>query len=164
MLAAGLGAYPALVTDGSERLLGLGGVLAAAVLAGALAGLPSLVPWVLAVLGGEYAAWFALRGGSVDTRAPVYAAGLLCVGELAYWALDRRTLARPDPELEWRRLGTTLLLAIASVGLGALLLGAAAVSLGRSVAIEALGVAGAVGLLVLLARLAWSERQEEQEP
>jgi hypothetical protein len=162
-VAAGLGAYPALVSDGRERLVGSGGALALVVLAGALAGLPSLVPWALLALGGEYAAWFALRGGSVDTRAPLYAAGLLCVAELAYWALDRRTLARAEGELEWRRLGTILLLAIASVGLGAVLLGAAAVSLGRSVAIEALGVVGAVGLLVLLARLTWGERQEEQE-
>lgn len=162
--AAGLGAYPALATDGLEQLVGLGGAFALLALLVALpAGVSSPVPWALAALGGEYAAWFALRGGDIDTRAPLYGVGLLLVGELSYWALDRRSTAPAELELEVRRAVGLLVMLAATIGLGTLLLGASAVSVGGGVALEAIGVAAAVALLVLVAVLVRSEQAREPE-
>lgn len=125
------------------------------------AGVSSAVPWALAALGAEYAAWFALRGGAVDTRAPLYGAGLLVVAELSYWALDRRSAAHAELELDVRRLVGMLLLLTGSLALGTLLLGASAVSIGGGVVLEALGVTAAVALLVLVAMVVRRGREQE---
>jgi hypothetical protein len=142
--------------------VGLGGAFALIALLVALAGGPSsAVPWALAALGGEYAAWLALRDGGVDTRAPLYGAELLLVAELSYWVIDRRSAARADQELDVRRAVTLLILLAASIALGALLLAASSVTIGGGVALEALGVAGAVALLVVVAILVRGHRQPE---
>jgi hypothetical protein len=118
----------------------------------------ALVPWALAALGGEYVAWLALRGGGVDTRAPLYAGGLLLVVELAYWALERRSRARPDVELEVRRALRLLAGTALAMVAGAAVLAASAVSFDGGVALEALGVAAAIAVLVLVAALARGPR------
>jgi hypothetical protein len=162
-LATGLAAYPPLAASGLERLIAVGGVFGVLALAVGLLGAPSALPWALAAIGGEYAAFFALRGGSVDTRAPVYAAGLLVVAELAYWAGDRRSPARPDRELEVRRLVGILIAAVGSIALGALVLGISSASVGSGVALEALGVACAVALLVIVAVVVRADRDPRPE-
>jgi hypothetical protein len=142
----------------------LGGAFALLALLVALgAGASSAVPWALAALGAEYAAWLALRGGSVDTRAPLYGAGLLLVAELSYWAIDRRSTARAEEQLDVRRAVRLLILLVASIALGTLLLAASSLSIGGGVALEALGVAGAVALLVVVAILVRGQRQPEAE-
>jgi hypothetical protein len=160
----GLAAYPALATDGFEQLVGLGGAFAVLALFVALAvGFTSPVPWALVGLGAEYVSWFALREGGVDTRAPLYGAGFLLVAELSYWAIERRSTARAELELDVRRAVTLLVLLAASIGLGTLLLAASSISIGGGVALEALGVVGAVTLLVLVAVLVRRERTREAE-
>lgn len=153
-----------LVTDGLEQLVGLGGAFALLALLVALGGgVSSAVAWALAGLGGEYASWLALRGSGVDTRAPLYAAGLLLVGELSYWAIDRRSTARAEQQLDVRRAVGLLVALAASIALGTLLLAASSVSIGGGVALEALGVTGAVALLVVVAILVRGQRQPEPE-
>ncbi len=141
----------------------MGAVLGVLGLIAGLLGASSALPWALAAIGGEYAAWFALRGGGVDTRAPVYAAGLLVVAELAYWAGDRRSPARPDTELEVRRLVGVLIAAFGSIALGAVVLGISSVSVGSGVTLEALGVACAVALLIIVASLVRADRDASAE-
>lgn len=153
-----------LVTDGIEQLVAVGGAFALLALLIALGGgVSSAVAWALVGLGGEYAAWLALRGGGVDTRAPLYGAGLLLVGELSYWSLDRRSTARAEQQLDVRRAVALLVALPASIALGTLLLAASSVSIGGGVALEALGVAGAVALLVVVAILVRGQRQPEPE-
>lgn len=149
--------------SGLEQLIALGAVLGIALLAVGLVGLSSAIPWGLAFIGAEYAAWFALRGGGIDTRAPVYGAGLIVVGELAYWARDRRSVAAPDPELEVRRFVALLITAVAAIAAGAAVLGVSSLSLGGGVAVEALGVACAVTLLMLVAKLVRADRDPSPE-
>jgi hypothetical protein len=158
VLAAGVAAYPPLTVSGLEQLIALGAVLGLAALALGLAGLNSAIPCGLALIGAEYAAWFALRGGGIDTRAPLYAAGLIVVGELAYWVRDRRSAAAPDTELEVRRFVALLITAMGTIAAGTVVLGVSSASIGGGVALEALGVACAVGFLVLVARLVRADR------
>jgi len=163
VLAAGLAAYPVASTEGLSRLVAVGAILGMGLLLPALAGAVSALPWALAALGGEYAALFTLRGGDVDTRAPVYAAGLLVVAELVYWTHDRKSTAVPAPGLEVRRFFCVLLFAVGALATGALVLGISSISLGGGVGLEALGVAGAVALIILLAALIRTDRDEQPE-
>jgi hypothetical protein len=150
--------------DGVDRLVGIGGAFALLPLVAAVAGGASgAVPWALAALGGEYAAWIAVRGGDVDTRSPLYGAGLLLVAELAYWAIDRRSIAHAEAELETRRAAMLLVLLAVSIAVGAVLLAASSLSLGGGAAVEAVGVAAAVALLGIVASLVRTQSEQERE-
>jgi hypothetical protein len=146
-----------------EQLVGLGGAFAVLALLLAQAGVSIAIPWGLVALGGEYAAWFALRGEAVDTRAPLYGAGLLLVGELSYWALDRRSAAPADLELDVRRLVALIVVLGGAVAAGTLLLAVSALSIGGGVVVEAVGLAGAVALLALVATLVRAGREVEPD-
>jgi hypothetical protein len=159
-LGVALAAYPASATEGLDRLVAIGAVAGVLLLLVAVAGATSTLPWAIAFIGAEYAAWFALRGGGVDSRAPVYGAGLLVVAELAYWARDRGSTAVPAPGLEVRRSFGVLAAAVGALAVGAVALGISAVSLGSGVALEALGVGAAVALLVLLAVMVREDRDQ----
>lgn len=111
------------------------------------------VAWSLLLLGAEYALWLTERSGGVDTRAPLYAAGLLLVAELAFDGLER-TVVRPEPEVAARRGLQLALLAVGAVGAGAVVLAVATLPVGGSVALTAVGVGAAVTALVLVSRLA----------
>ena len=111
------------------------------------------VAWGLLLLGAEYALWLTERSGGVDTRAPLDAAGLLLVAELAFDGLER-TVVRPEPEVAARRGLQLALLAVGAVGAGAVVLAVATLPVGGSVALTAVGVGAAVAALVLVGRLA----------
>jgi hypothetical protein len=125
-----------------------------AVLAVALAArAPTLVTLAVALAGAAYAAFFLVRkGGAIDTRSPLYGTGLLLGAELAFAALERRT-ARLEPGSALRRIAVGAALAVVAVGLSALVLTAAAAPADGGVLLQALGLAAAVGALVLLAGL-----------
>jgi hypothetical protein len=158
-VALPLAVAPAAAADGPERLVGAAGILGVLLLAVGLA-VPwaLLVPWALVALGAEYAVSLTLRGEEVDTRSPLYGAGLLLVAELAYWALELRRSARPEGDVALLRVLGTIGAAAGAIVVGALVLAATAVDLGSGVVLEVVGVAGAVAVLGLVARLAWSER------
>lgn len=124
------------------------------VLAAALAlRTPGLIAPAVVLLGGEYAGLFLVRTGTVDVRAPLYGALFLLVAELAFAALELRA-GTPDPGLLARRAAILAALALGGVLLGAVVLAAATLPVRGGLALEAVGVAAAVGLLVLLGRLA----------
>ena len=134
--------------------LGAAGIVAVAALAAALAvRLPGLIAPALVVLGAEYAALFVLREATVDVRAPLYGAGFLIVAELSFAAVELRA-GTPDPGLLPRRAAALTALALGGIVLGAVVLAAASVPLHGGIALEAVGVGAAVGLLLVLGRLA----------
>jgi hypothetical protein len=115
---------------------------------------PGILPWVLALAGAEYAAFLVIHETSIDGYAPIYAAGLLLVAELAYWSIERR-VPGPDGEgLTFRRGSILMAACIAAGGVGGLILAMAELSVRGGLWLEALGVASAVGAIALLARLA----------
>jgi len=152
--AALLAAYAALTASRLDWLLGGVGGVGVLVLVAALAlRLPGLIAPALILLGGEYAGLFLVREGTVDIRAPLYGAAFFLIAELAFAALELRA-GTPDPGLIHRRAAILAVLAFGGVVLGAVVLAAATLPLEGGLALEAIGVAAAVGLLVLVGRLA----------
>jgi hypothetical protein len=119
-----------------------------------MAGRAALLAWALAGLGFEYVAGLLARSAPLDEAAPVFAAALLVVGELAYLSLElRRTPAVQDGGLV-RRLFAIISLAAATLGVGALYEAAATLPLLGGTLVPVLGVGAAVAAVVLLVRLA----------
>ena len=110
---------------------------------------PVLVPAALVALGAGYAALLALEGGALDERAPLVAAALFVVAELAYWSLELRDAVADEPGAYARRLAL-----LAALGLGALAVGAgllAVVDAGGGIGIEVAGAVAAVAALAIVA-------------
>lgn len=109
--------------------------------------------WGLAALGAEYGVLFAAQGRALDELTPVYAGAFVLVAELAFWSIERRVPAWSEPGLAERRLAYVAGASAAAAALAGLVLVAAAASGGGGVALEAIGVAAAIGALVLVAAL-----------
>lgn len=145
LLAAAVGGA-AVAAAGDLRLLAAGlSASATAVLAAGLWRARSIVvPWVLLALGAAAATGFA--DGGDPARSPLFAAGLLAVGELSYWSLESR-LSRPaSPGIAARRLALLSGLVAGSIAIGAVLVSVARIDAGGGLALEAAGVAAAVAL------------------
>jgi hypothetical protein len=113
---------------------------------------PSLFPWPLVVLAGLYA--WSLGGAEVDQWVPLYAGAFLAVAELAYWSVELRGRAQDSERLTERRAALIAMLSLLGVGAGGLVLAATSLDIGSGIAVDLLGVAAAVGALVVVARLA----------
>jgi hypothetical protein len=113
-----------------------------------------VLPWAVALAGAEYAAFLAIREGSIDGWAPVYGAGLLLVSELAYWAIETPVRGPSGEGLTFRRTTLVVCACVAAVGVGGLILAMAELSVRGGLWLEALGIAAAVGSIAVLARLA----------
>jgi hypothetical protein len=153
-VAVGLAIWTTLSADREAWLPATLGSAGVALLAVAVVSRrPAPVAWSLALLGAAYAAHLALDGGSVDTRAPLEAAGLLLVAELAFDSLEQG-VARASPELAALRVAVLAGLMVGSIVLGAGILAVAAIPLQGGVVLTAVGVAAAGVALALLALLA----------
>jgi hypothetical protein len=142
-------------SDRFGPLVGAVGLLAVLILVLALAARSEgLLPWAFVLAGAEYAAFLAIRGGSIDGWAPIYGAGLLLVAELAYWSLERPVPGPPGEGLTFRRATLVVTSCVGAGGVGGLILAVAELSISGGIWLEALGVAAAVGSIALLARLA----------
>ncbi len=151
-------AYPALAAERLAWLVGATGAAAVALLTVAVVFRSRvLLPWALVGLGAQYALWLELRGGRIDERAPVVAAGILLAAELGYWSLERTARGRAAGELAARRLLVILGLLCGALLVCAGILAAGTVAVRGSAAVEAVGVAAAVGVLALVWRLARPE-------
>lgn len=130
------------------------GALGLVLLAGGLAtGWGPLVGWALGMFGAQYALIISAQGRSFDEATPIYAAEFFLVGELAFWSVERRVAAWTEPWLLLRRLAYVGGACAGAAGVAGALLVAAAMSRGGGIALEALGVAAAVGTLALLTLL-----------
>jgi hypothetical protein len=146
--------YAAVVASRLGVVLAIvGGVAVGVLVVGLLLRFPPLITTALALLGAEYAVLFVVRGDTVDVRAPLYGAAFLVTAELAFGALELRA-GRSEPMLAPRRAAMLVLVAVGSVVTGLIVLAAAATPLDGGVALEAIGVVAAVGLLVALGRVA----------
>ena len=128
----------------------LGGLALAFLAAGLTARSATGLGWGLAALGGEYAVLFTAQGRALDEAAPVYAVGFVLVAELAFWSVERRVAAWSDPTLAERRLAQLVGVCVGAAAVAALVLVVAAAAVGGGIALEAIGVAAAIGALVLL--------------
>jgi hypothetical protein len=128
--------------------MAVGGAAVFVLVLGLVLGRPAAVPWAIAGLGAEYAA--SLRGEELDGRVPLYAVGLLVTAELAYWALALRRGARDEPGMAPRRLISLLIAATIGLVAGTLLVAVGHVPLRGGLAVEAVGLAAAIGALALL--------------
>jgi hypothetical protein len=78
----------------------------------------------------------------------------IAAGELAFAALELRAAGTADRELVARRTAVVAVLAFGGIVFGAATLAAATIPLKGGVALQAVGVAAAVAVIVLLGRLA----------
>ncbi len=109
--------------------------------------LAALVPAAVLLLGAGYAARLAFDDVPLDQGSAAFAAGLLAVAELSYWSLELRSTVPDEAGGYLRRIAFVAALALATLGLGAVLL--AAVELGRDggIGLELLGALAAVAAL-----------------
>jgi hypothetical protein len=114
--------------------------------------LPSLFPWPLVILAALYA--WTLGSGEIDQWAPLYAGAFLAVAELAYWSVELRGRAQDSERLTERRAALIAVLSLLGVTAGSLVLAATSLEIGSGIALDLVGVAAAVGALVVVARLA----------
>ena len=110
------------------------------------------MPWSLFGLAALYAA--TLHGSALDGWSVAVGGGLLVAAELAYAAIDHERLVREERAVAVRRwailggvLATSVLTALVVVVVAGL-------DVGAGLPLAAAGAAAAVGLLVLVARLA----------
>ena len=107
--------------------------------------------WGFAVLAGAYTALLGHEVDGLDTRAPVVAAALFGVAELAYWSLELRGAVADEPGTYFRRAALLALMLAGVVAIGiALLAVVEAVSAG-GLAVELVGAAAAVAAVALVA-------------
>jgi hypothetical protein len=115
---------------------------------------PAALPWALALLGGEYAGALAIAGHArPDGRAPIVAAALVAIAELACWARELELPVPLERGLASRRALRIALVTIAAAALAGAVLALAAAPLRAGLAGDVVGVAAAVAALVLIARL-----------
>ncbi len=112
---------------------------------------PVTVPAALTCLGGAYALLLLVEDSPLDTSAPVLAAALLLVAELAYLSLELRDAVRDEPGTFTRRLALLAGLALVALGVGELLVVLVDLDTGGGLALEAAGVAAAIAALALVA-------------
>jgi len=155
VVAAALALAPLAQVSGPLRDLlawvaGFGLVLAgaAALRAGSLLG-PALV-----VLLAEYTVVLAGRGDHVDAAAPLIGAGLLLYAELASWAREASARVGDERPVLVSRTIVVAASALAALGIGVLVLLAAALPAGDGLARLAVGVAAAIGTLAVVAVVA----------
>jgi hypothetical protein len=152
--------YAAVEADSLARLvLALGAAAAVTLVVGLAVPLPGAVAGAVAGLGAAWtlAAWS--RGERVPDTTVVVAAAVFLAAELAYWSLEQVPV--PDePELVARRVAGVAVRVAAALVLGAFLLAALGLHAGGGLALEAVGVAAAVGLVALVFALARAESTE----
>ena len=113
------------------------------------------LPWAYAFAGASYAGLLFINGGKIDGAAPLYAAALLLSAELAYWSLEQPVHGSSHR----RRAGLVALACLVGGAVAGLVLSASEFAVHGGLALEVLGVAAAVGVLALVARLARADPQ-----
>jgi hypothetical protein len=128
------------------------GGLALALTTAAALGWRRALAWALVAFVVEYALALASRP-ALDLRAPLVAAGLLVVGELASLAPNLGG-TEPAPRRVSAQVFDALGFGLGAVALGALVLAVATNSPRVGILVQAASAAAAVGLLLLITRLA----------
>lgn len=128
------------------------GALAGLLLAAGLARrLPVSVPLAVLALGAGYGISLGVEGGTLDGRAPVLAAALFLLAELAYWSLELHEAVADEAGAYLRRIGLLSALALGALAVGAGLLAVVDAGDRGGLALEALGAFAAVAALAIVA-------------
>ena len=106
------------------------------------------------LLGSAYAVHLTLDDPTLDTRAPVVAAGLLLAAELAYWSLEELQRVRTEAREQLRHLAVVAALGLGGLFVGAVLLAVADVVRTRGLAVDLFGAGAAASALLLLVLIA----------
>jgi hypothetical protein len=154
LVAGGLGTWTAIAADEGTliRANATAGALAVALLIVALALRVAIaVPVAVALLGAGYLALLGFETDSLDARAPLVAAALFAVAELAYWSLELRGAVADERGSYLRRLALLAAMLAGVTVLGVALLAVVESVEAGGVAADLLGAGAAVGVLTLLA-------------
>jgi hypothetical protein len=152
--AAGTGIWLAAVAEDGylARATLLAAVVASALLTGGLLlRWPVVIPAAICVLTTPYVAALGFELDALDTRAPLIAALLFLVAELAYWSLELRGTLADEPGTYLRRVALLALLAVVTIAGGTVVLAIVGAIAAQGVAFDLLGAAAAVGAIALLA-------------
>lgn len=134
----------------TATLGGAGGLLLLLVL---WRGHDDLLGSTLLLAGGAYVLGLYASHRPLDDAAPLVAVALLLCGELATWSLEERQPIRADRALTLVRLRAVAVLAGAGAAAAALVVAAGGTTLGGGLTWAVLGVASAVGVVAIAARL-----------
>ncbi len=121
--------------------------------AGIVVRLPAAIPWAIALAGGGYVAGRE-HHATADGWAAVVGGALLLSAELAAWSIDHDRRIVAERALVTREIAVTTVLVGASMLVGFVLVGAAAVSSGAGLALTVVGVAATVASVAVILRLA----------
>jgi hypothetical protein len=112
---------------------------------------PIGIPAAIVLLAAPYVAVLGFEVDGLDTRAPLIAALLFTVAELAYWSLELRGTLADEPGTYLRRLALLAALAMGTIAGGTVVLVVAEQVAADGPAFEIAGAAAAVGAIALLA-------------
>ena len=132
---------------GLQAIAGLAGLIALLV---GLAGWPAGFGLSVAALASGYTLGVAGRVGA-DPTAPVEAAGLVLMAELAVWSLEARSLAPDTREVLAWRLRRLAVVVAGTITLGALVVAVSDLPAHSGAPLGAVGAASAVAVLSLAA-------------
>jgi hypothetical protein len=151
-LAVGLFLAAVPMTAGGDLapLQAVAGVAGMAALLACVAGWPAGIGWSVALLAADYGMTLAGRS-RLDPAAPLEAAGLLLMAELAAWSLECRTRAPDGPGVLAWRLRRLALVEVVALMCGVAVLAVANLPAHGGTTLGAIGVASAVAVLVLAA-------------
>ena len=154
LLTAAAGIWLAAVAE--DGYLVRATLLAAGVAAGVLAaGLvlrwPIAIPGAICLVAAPYLAILGFEAEGIDTRAPLLAALLLAIAELAYWSLELRGALADEPGTYLRRVALIAGLAVATIAGGTVVLAVVDEIAADGAAFDIAGAAAAVGAIALLA-------------
>jgi hypothetical protein len=130
-----------------EAAAGATGLLA---VIASLLGWQAAIGWSVGLLAADYGLALAGRSG-IDAAAPLEAAGLLLVAELAAWSLECRSRAVDGPGVLAWRLRRLALVELVALVAGTAVLAVAALPAHGGTSLGAIGVASAVAVLTLAA-------------
>ena len=119
---------------------------------------PVVIPAAVVALATPYVAALGFELDGIDTRAPLVAALLFVVADLAYWSLELRGALADEPGTYVRRVALLAALAVATIVGGTVVLAVVEAITAEGVAFDLLGAAAAVGAIALLALAAASRR------
>jgi hypothetical protein len=159
-VAAGVAVFAALDAESVAALvLALGAAAVATLLAALARGIAPAVPVAVAGLAAAWTVSAWSRGSEAPDATIAVAAAVFLATELAYWSLEQVAVA-DEPELAARRVAGLALRVAAALALAAFLLAALGLHAHGGLALEAVGVGAAVGLLALVFVLARADSAE----
>ena len=138
--------------DAAATVAALGGVAIACLVATLAVGRADSIVGALALLGAAYAAILVIDEPALDGRSAIIGAALLAIGELGYLSVEVRPAVTEEAGAATRRVAFVAMMTLFALGVGGAMLALVDLLRTGGIAIEAVGVAaaaGVVGLLVL---------------